>query len=113
MLLNSDTEVSPVFIKPLLDIFNLNKQIGAVQPLILNWSDKSTIWKYEGVLNKFFGTTSHKIRTKNFQSTKRPWSIQNGFQDAALLQLQKFLKKLVYWMKFFLPIMKTLIGQLD
>jgi len=52
MLLNSDTEVSPFFIKPLIDTFKSNEKIGAVQPLILNWSDKSTIWKYEGDINK-------------------------------------------------------------
>ena len=54
MLLNSDTEVSPFFIKPLIDTFKSNKKIGAVQPLILNWADKSTIWKYEGDINKNF-----------------------------------------------------------
>ena len=70
MLLNSDTEVSPFFIKPLIDIFNSNEQIGAVQPLILNWNDKSTIWKYEGDINKTFGTTSHRNKNKIFSDEK-------------------------------------------
>ena len=64
MLLNSDTEVSPFFIKPLVDKFKSNEKIGAVQPLILNWSDKSTIWKYEGDINKTFGITSHRNKNK-------------------------------------------------
>ena len=66
MLLNSDTEVSPFFIKPLIDTFKSNEKIGAVQPLILNWSDKSTIWKYEGDINKTFGITSHRNKNKIF-----------------------------------------------
>lgn len=70
MLLNSDTEVSPFFIKPLIDTFKSNEKIGAVQPLILNWSDKSTIWKYEGNINKTFGITSHRNKNKNFSVEK-------------------------------------------
>jgi len=64
MLLNSDTEVSPFFIKPLIDTFKSNKKIGAVQPLILNWGDKSTIWKYKGDINRTFGITSHRNKNK-------------------------------------------------
>ena len=70
MLLNSDTEVSPFFIKPLIDTFKSNKKIGAVQPLILNWGDKSTIWKYEGDINKTFGITSHRHKNKIFSNEK-------------------------------------------
>ena len=70
MLLNSDTEVSPFFIKPLVDKFKSNEKIGAVQPLILNWSDKSTIWKYEGDINKTFGVTSHRNKNKIFSDEK-------------------------------------------
>ena len=70
MLLNSDTEVSPFFIKPLIDTFKSSKKIGAVQPLILNWSDKSTIWKYEGDINRTFGFTSHKSKNKIFSNEK-------------------------------------------
>lgn len=70
MLLNSDTEVSPFFIKPLIDTFKSNEKIGAVQPLILNWSDKSTIWKYEGDINKTFGITSHRNKNKIFSVEK-------------------------------------------
>ena len=70
MLLNSDTEVSPFFIEPLIDTFKSNKKIGAVQPLILNWSDKSTIWKYEGDINKNFGIPSHRNKNKIFLDEK-------------------------------------------
>ena len=70
MLLNSDTEVSPFFIKPLIDTFKSNEKIGAVQPLILNWSDKSTIWKYEGDINRTFGITSHINKNKIFLDEK-------------------------------------------
>jgi GT2 family glycosyltransferase len=70
MLLNSDTEVSPFFIKPLIDTFKSNEKIGAVQPLILNWSDKSTIWKYEGDINRTFGITSHRNKNKIFLDEK-------------------------------------------
>ena len=70
MLLNSDTEVSPFFIKPLIDTFKSNEKIGAVQPLILNWSDKSTIWKYEGDINRTFGITSHRNKNKIFSDEK-------------------------------------------
>ncbi len=65
MLLNSDTEVSTLFLNPLIETFNSNKLIGAVQPLILNWDDKSTIWKYEGIFNYFFGLTIHKNKRTN------------------------------------------------
>ena len=70
ILLNSDTEVSPFFIKPLVDKFKSNEKIGAVQPLILNWSDKSTIWKYEGDINRTFGITSHRRKNKIFSDKK-------------------------------------------
>jgi GT2 family glycosyltransferase len=70
MLLNSDTEVSPFFIKPLVDKFKSDEKIGAVQPLILNWSDKSTIWKYEGDINRTFGITSHRNKNKIFLDEK-------------------------------------------
>ena len=70
MLLNSDTEVSPFFIKPLIDTFKSNEKIGAVQPLILNWSDKSTIWKYKGDINRTFGITSHRSKNKIFSDEK-------------------------------------------
>ena len=70
ILLNSDTEVSPFFIKPLIDTFKSNEKIGAVQPLILNWSDKSTIWKYEGDINRTFGITSHRNKNKIFLDEK-------------------------------------------
>ena len=70
MMLNSDTEVSPSFIKPLIDKFKSSKKIGAVQPLILNWSDKSTIWKYEGDINRTFGITSHRRKNKIFLDKK-------------------------------------------
>ena len=37
MLLNNDTEVDENFIEPLLNRLNSEKEIGVVQPLILNF----------------------------------------------------------------------------
>ena len=73
MLLNSDTEVSPLFLNPLIETLSSDKLIGAVQPMILNWSDKSTIWKYEGIFNYFFGLTIHKNKgTKLIENPQTP-----------------------------------------
>jgi len=55
MLLNNDTEVDKNFIEPLLNRLNLEKKIGAVQPLILNYHNKKTVWNFGGRFNKFFG----------------------------------------------------------
>ena len=58
MLLNNDTEVDENFILPLLNIINNDNLIGAVQPLIMNYNNKNSIWSAGGYVNKFFGYTS-------------------------------------------------------
>ena len=59
MLLNNDTEVDENFIEPLLNRLNSEKEIGAVQPLILNFHNKKTVWNFGGRFNKFFGIASN------------------------------------------------------
>lgn len=55
MLLNNDTEVDENFIEPLLNRLNSEMEIGAVQPLILNFHNKQTVWNFGGKFNNFFG----------------------------------------------------------
>ena len=58
MLLNNDTEVDKNFIDPLINTINKDNLIGAVQPLIMNYNNKNSIWSAGGYINKFFGYTS-------------------------------------------------------
>jgi GT2 family glycosyltransferase len=58
MLLNNDTEVDKNFIDPLINTTNKDNLIGAVQPLIMNYNNKNSIWSAGGYINKFFGYTS-------------------------------------------------------
>ena len=58
MLLNNDTEVDKNFIDPLINTINKDNTTGAVQPLIMNYNNKNSIWSAGGYLNKFFGYTS-------------------------------------------------------
>jgi len=55
MLLNNDTEVHPSFINSLLETFNKDESIGAVQPLILFWRKRELVWNYGGKFNKRSG----------------------------------------------------------
>ena len=55
LLINNDTEVEKNFINPLLDSLEKNKNLGAVQPLILNFVNRKKVWNAGGFLNKFFG----------------------------------------------------------
>ena len=55
MLINNDTEVEKNFISPLIDSLEKNKNLGAVQPLILNFDSRKKVWNAGGFLNKFFG----------------------------------------------------------
>ena len=77
MLLNNDTIVEKVFIEPLLDAFNDN--VGAVQPLILNYPDKESIWNNGGLIDNFFGRFVTIDKNKNvdsivnFQNNKIQW----------------------------------------
>ena len=58
MLLNNDTEVDQNFISPLINCIEKNNSIGGVQPLIMNYNKRDSIWSAGGYLNKFFGNTT-------------------------------------------------------
>jgi GT2 family glycosyltransferase len=47
LLLNSDVEVTPGFIEPLVDLLEKDSKIGACQPKILDWN-KRTHFEYAG-----------------------------------------------------------------
>jgi len=64
MLLNNDTEVKENFILPLVERIEKDHFLGAVQPLILNFLNKSIIWNAGGKLNKFLGITSTRLNNK-------------------------------------------------
>ena len=69
MLLNNDTIVEKLFIEPLVDAFNSN--VGAVQPLILNYPEKETIWNNGGLIDNFFGRFITVDKNKNVKSIKK------------------------------------------
>ena len=58
MLLNNDTEVDHNFITPLIAGIEKNNSIGGVQPLIMNYNKRDSIWSAGGYINKFFGNTT-------------------------------------------------------
>ncbi len=70
MLLNNDTEVDENFIEPLLNRLNCQKEIGAVQPLILNFHNKKKVWNFGGRFNKFFGIPVTLNKNIEFNSLK-------------------------------------------
>ncbi len=69
MLLNNDTEVTENFILPLVERIEKDHSLGAVQPLILNFSNKSIIWNAGGKLNKFLGLTSTRLNNNKLNSS--------------------------------------------
>ena len=69
MLLNNDTEVKENFILPLVERMEKNLFLAAVQPLILNFSNKSIIWNAGGKLNKFLGLTSTRLNNNKLNSS--------------------------------------------
>ena len=69
MLLNNDTEVTENVILPLVERMEKNLFLAAVQPLILNFSNKSTIWNAGGKLNKFLGITSTRLNNNKLNSS--------------------------------------------
>ena len=69
MLLNNDTEVTETFILPLVERIEKDHSLGAVQPLILNFSNKSIIWNAGGKLNKFLGITSTRLNNNKLNSS--------------------------------------------
>ena len=69
MLLNNDTEVKENFILTLVERMEKNLFLAAVQPLILNFSNKSIIWNAGGKLNKFLGLTSTRLNNNKLNSS--------------------------------------------
>ena len=69
MLLNNDTEVNKKFLAPLLNSFQNDNSLGAVQPLIMNYNNRAKVWNAGGYLNNFFGFpyTNKKLNNKNRQ----------------------------------------------
>lgn len=51
LLLNNDVEVSPGFIEPLIDIFNVERKVGIVTPKILYRDNRSLIWHAGGYIS--------------------------------------------------------------
>lgn len=47
LLLNSDVEVTPNFIEPMVELLERDKRIGACQPKILDWNNRS-LFEYAG-----------------------------------------------------------------
>jgi GT2 family glycosyltransferase len=62
LLLNNDTEVKPNFLSLLVASMDSDKNLAATQPLILDFSNKKTIWNAGGSFNTFFGLS--KTRSK-------------------------------------------------
>lgn len=52
VLLNSDVEVTPNWLQPLIELLDLNKEVAAVQPKILSYNDK-TSFEYAGAAGGF------------------------------------------------------------
>jgi GT2 family glycosyltransferase len=69
MLLNNDTEVTENFILPLVERIEKDHSLGAVQPLILNFLNKSIIWNAGGKLNKFLGITLTRLNSNKLNSS--------------------------------------------
>jgi GT2 family glycosyltransferase len=68
MLLNNDTEVDENYIDPLINTIDKNDKIGAVQPKIMNYNNKDSVWSAGGNINNFFGYTyTNKILNKNLK----------------------------------------------
>ena len=66
MLLNNDTEVNKKFLSPLLNSFQNDNSLGAVQPLIMNYNNRAKVWNAGGYLNIFFGFPyTNKLNNKN------------------------------------------------
>lgn len=55
LLLNNDTEVAPDFLSLLVNRMKADQTLAAVQPLILNYGKRDTIWNAGGTLNTYFG----------------------------------------------------------
>ena len=78
LLLNNDTEVKPDFLNHLLDCIESDKTLAAVQPLILNYQNKNTIWNAGGSFNRFFGLSITRKKIKAFHQISKSINIQIG-----------------------------------
>ncbi|MFL2665781.1 MAG: glycosyltransferase family 2 protein [Flavobacteriaceae bacterium] len=68
MLLNNDTEVNKKFLAPLVNSFQNDNSLGAVQPLIMNYNNRAKVWNAGGYLNIFFGFPyTNKLNNKKRQ----------------------------------------------
>jgi GT2 family glycosyltransferase len=47
VLLNSDAEVTPGWLEPMIELLEINKTIGACQPKLLNWNERDS-FEYAG-----------------------------------------------------------------
>ena len=65
MLLNNDTEVESNFIQPLLKRLERESDLGAIQPLILNYYKRNIVWNFGGRFNRFFGNPITLNKNKN------------------------------------------------
>lgn len=57
LLLNNDTVVKPNFLTELMNAFEANQEVGAVQPLIFAGSEGNAIWNGGSYINKWTGLT--------------------------------------------------------
>ena len=58
LMLNSDVEVEPTFLEPLIDKLESSNSIGAVQPLIYFYHDHELVWNAGSKYNKLLGIAS-------------------------------------------------------
>ena len=58
LMLNSDVEVEPDFLGPLIDKLKSSDSIGAVQPLIYFYHDHELVWNAGSKYNAFLGIAS-------------------------------------------------------
>ena len=93
MLLNNDTEVKNNFILPLIKCLEKSPSLGAVQPLILNFSNKSIIWNAGGKLNKFLGTASTRFNNIELNSSNVFNDCTDWISGCCILIKSEVLKK--------------------
>lgn len=71
VLLNSDVEVTENWIEPVISVFEKNKSVGAVQPKILSYSDKSS-FEYAGAAGGCIDTLGYPFcRGRIFNSLEK------------------------------------------
>lgn len=105
LLLNNDVEVSSHFLKPLIEKFKSNPQMGAVQPLIyfhhdheLVWNAGSTYYPWLGITNTIGYNTKDKGQKLMHRQQQVDWitgcamMIKNEVLDkVGLLEMKYFI----------------------